>query len=175
MLGLLWSIFFVCAKVGILGYGGGPSIIPLFQREVVREQQWMDEEEWLAALAMGNALPGPIATKMSAYIGYKLAGYPGAVVGILGMVFPSTVLMLILTIFFFSLRDHPFIKAMLAAVKPAVVGLLIWTVWDLWPGGVKRWDHAVIAVATFVAVVFLNIHPALAILAAAALGLAIYR
>jgi chromate transporter len=99
---LLWQVFAAMARVGIFGYGGGPSVIPLIQKEAVGAK-WMTAEEFTAALAMGNALPGPIATKMSAYIGYKVlmeathnsaVALLGAVSGVLGMVIPSFIMIL---------------------------------------------------------------------------------
>ena len=61
MLRDLWQLFVAFAKVGTFGYGGGPSMIPLVQEEVVNVHHWMDNQEFVDALAMGNALPGPIA------------------------------------------------------------------------------------------------------------------
>ena len=183
---LIWELFLAFARVGIFGYGGGPSVIPLLQREVV-DRGWLTDTEFIDALAIGNALPGPIATKMSVYIGWKLAGAGGIGAALLGMLLPSTIAMLVVAIFFFNLKDSPWIKAALTAVRPAVVGLLIWTAYDLGskvidPQGTglaaalaRRWDWVLITIATFVAVTYLRIHPALAILIAGILGVAIYR
>jgi chromate transporter len=183
---LLWELFLAFARVGIFGYGGGPSVIPLLQREVVGHG-WLTDTEFIDALAIGNALPGPIATKMSVYIGYKLAGAGGIGAALMGMLLPSTIAMLVVAIFFFALKDAQWVKAALTAVRPAVVGLLIWTAYDL---GVKvvdpkaqglmaaliqRWDWVAIALLTFVAITFLRVHPAVAILATAVLGVIIYR
>ncbi len=183
---LIWELFLAFARVGIFGYGGGPSVIPLLPREVVGHG-WLTETEFIDALAVGNALPGPIATKMSVYIGYKLAGASGIGAALLGMLLPSTIAMLVVAIFFFTLKDAPWVQAALTAVRPAVVGLLIWTAYDLGvkvvdPKGhglitalIHRWDWVAIALSTFVAITYLRVHPALAILAAAVFGIAIYR
>ena len=183
---LIWELFLAFARVGIFGYGGGPSVIPLLQREVVG-QGWLTDTEFIDALAIGNALPGPIATKMSVYIGYKLAGGAGITAALLGMLLPSTIAMLVVAIFFFSFKDSPWVKAALVAVRPAVVGLLIWTAWDLGvkvidPQGTglaaalgRRLDWVAITGVTFVAITFFRLHPALAILIAALVGMAVYR
>jgi len=123
---LLFRIFMAFAKVGIFGYGGGPSMIPLIQEEVVDVNHWLTTEEFVDALAIGNALPGPIAVKMSAYVGYKMAGLLGAFTGLLGMIAPSTMLMLILAALFLHYKDHPKVQGTLKAVRPAVVALLAW-------------------------------------------------
>ena len=111
---------------------------------------------------------------MSAYLGYKLAGLLGATIGVLGMILPSTVAMLILAVFFFQFKDVPVSQHALKAVRPAVVGLLLWTVWDLRQPALSI-DGALIALATFVAIVVFDIHPALVVLATAVLGAVVYR
>ena len=58
----------------------------------------------------GNALPGPIAPQVSAFVGYKLAGIPGAVAAVAGTVLPTTILMLLMIVFFFSVKDSPAVK-----------------------------------------------------------------
>jgi chromate transporter len=62
------QLFFAFFRVGMLGYGGGPSSIPLVHKEVVEKYKWMNDDEFADVLALGNALPGPIATKMAGYI-----------------------------------------------------------------------------------------------------------
>ncbi|MBM3451163.1 MAG: chromate transporter [Armatimonadetes bacterium] len=173
MLGQTWEIFLTFSKVNLLGYGGGPSIIPLIKAEVI-EKRWMTETDFLDSLALGNALPGPIATKMSAYIGYKLAGVPGGVAGLLGAALPTAILMLALAAAFFAVKDSPRVGAILKAVRPAIVGLLVWTAWDLAPSGVKSWDTLIIAVATFLVVSFLKLNPAIVIVSAAVIGFFLY-
>jgi chromate transporter len=82
--------------------------------------------------------------------------------------------MLALAAAFLAVKDSPRIGAMLKAVRPAVVGLLAWTAWDLAPSGVKGWDTLIIALATFLVVSFLKVHPAVAIVASAGLGFFLY-
>ncbi len=171
----LLDIFVSFTKVGVFAYGGGPSMIPLVQEEVVDVHGWMTIEEFADALAMGYALPGPIATKMAAYIGYKVANIPGLLAALIGTVFPSLVMMMVLGLFFMSYKDTPIVQAMLKAVRPAVVGLLLVVVWQMAPKSVTSWHTGLIALAAFGAIHFLSLHPALAIVATAILGLVIYR
>jgi len=171
----LLKIFISFTKVGVFAYGGGPSMIPLVQEEAVDVHGWMSIEEFTDTLAMGYALPGPIATKMAAFIGYKVANVPGLLVALFGTVFPSLLMMMILGLFFMSYKDTPYVQATLKAVRPAVVGLLIVVVWQMLPKSVTTWHTAVIALATFGAINFMNLHPALAIVAAAVVGVAFYR
>jgi chromate transporter len=171
----LFKLFVSFTKVGVFTYGGGPSMIPMVQEEVVDVHKWMTIEEFTDTLAMGYALPGPIATKMAGYVGYKVAGTLGMLVALFGTVFPSMVMMMVLALAFMRYKDAPAIKAMLTAVRPAVVGMLVVVVWEMFPKSVMSWHTGLIAIATFAALNFLNVHPALAIVATAALGLAFYR
>jgi chromate transporter len=163
------------SKVGVFAYGGGPSMIPLLQEEVVDLRGWMTIEEFTDALAMGNALPGPIATKMAGYVGYKVARMPGLIAALTGTVLPSLLLMMGLALVFWRYKERPAVQAMLKAVRPAVVGLLAVVVWEMAPRSVTSWHTGLIALASFGAICFLNLHPALAIVVTAALGLAVYR
>ncbi len=170
----LLQLVFAFAKVGIFGFGGGPSMIPLIEREVVDNYHWLSQEEFVDSLAMGMALPGPIATKLSAYTGYRVAGVPGAIAGILGMVLPSSVMILVLASLLWSYRHTPWAQGMLKAVRPAVVALLVLVAYQVFPKSVDSWHTGLIAAATFASIVLLDYHPALAILGAGLLGLLIY-
>jgi chromate transporter len=169
------NLFLAFSKIGVLGYGGGPAMIPLIQEEVVEGHTWMTDQDFIDTLAMGNTLPGPIATKMSIFIGYKVGGWVGGILALFGLLWPSLVLMMILGIAFLRFKDLPFAKAMLTAVRPVVVALLAYTVYTVFPSGVINWQTGLIALVAFAAVAFLNVHPALTILAAAVLGLIVYR
>lgn len=186
MTSLLWQIFWIFTKVALFSWGGGPASLALMQRETTG-LGWVTPSEFADAVAVGNALPGPIAPQVSAYIGYKLAGVPGAVSAALGTVVPTTVLMLVMVALFFGVKDSPTIQAMLKAVRPVVVGLLIWTAYDMaasvfgfrnaqslsWLTG--NWDKAAITLASFGLLTFTSINPVFIILGAAALGFAVYR
>ncbi|KFZ27119.1 MAG: putative chromate transport protein [Candidatus Izimaplasma bacterium HR2] len=120
----LVDIFWAFLKPGIFGFGGGQATIPLIQEEVVEKSAWLTEEQFADYLAMGNTLPGPIATKMSVIIGYDLAGIPGALAALLGMVLPSTLAIILLFNVFLEYKDTAFVKGMSAAAKPVVVVLI---------------------------------------------------
>jgi chromate transporter len=163
-------IFLAFARVGVLGYGGGPSSIPLVQLEVVNNYQWMTVEEFAEVLALGNALPGPIATKMAGYIGYKVAGLIGALVAVAGMIGPTLVAMVILYKFLDLFRDNPYIKGMIVAIKPVVIVLLLQLILDLYPASFINAATFVIAAVAFLAIQIMHIHPALVVVSTLAFG-----
>ncbi|WMN88503.1 chromate transporter [Vibrio parahaemolyticus] len=76
------DIFFAFFIPNIVGYGGGPAIIPLIEAQVVGQYGWMNASQFAEVLALGNALPSPIATKMAGYIGYEVGGTIGACIAV---------------------------------------------------------------------------------------------
>ena len=121
---IYWHIFLAFFIPGILGYGGGPSSIPLVENEVVNRYGWLTVNEFSEVLALGNALPGPIATKMAGYIGYEQAGIPGAIVAIFATVAPSLILMIALLGLLLKFKNSPQVKKMTQLVRPAIAVLL---------------------------------------------------
>lgn len=193
---LLWKIFVLYSRVALFSWGGGPASLALMQRETTaalwvppgstQAMPWATPLEFSDAVAVGNALPGPIAPQVSAYVGYKLAGVPGAVAAALGTVLPTTLLMLAMVAFFFKIKDSTSIQSMLKAVRPVVVGLLLWTAYDMALSvfGIKQngwnasfaqgWDKVLIVAVSFAVLTLTDINPALVIAGAACLGLLVY-
>lgn len=117
---LTWAMF----RTGVLGFGGGPSIIPLIRHEAVNRYRWIDNDEFGEIVAIANALPGPIATKMAGYLGYRLKGSLGAVVAIIAHILPSSAAMIALLSIVSYLSDSEVIQNMIAAVIPVVAVML---------------------------------------------------
>jgi len=181
----LLDIFWAFLKPGIFGFGGGQATLPLIQEEVVDKTAWLTEEQFVDYLAMGNTLPGPIATKMSVIIGFDLAGIPGAIVALLGMILPSTLAILVLFNVFLEYKDTSFVKGMSAAAKPVVVVLIGGVAYSMARSSVfKSMDfgspNTLIIMGIFVVSLILfflgeyipsfNIHPALIVVTALLIG-----
>lgn len=149
-------------------------MIPLMKAECVDVFGWMTEREFLDALALGNALPGPIAAKMSIVVGHAAAGPPGAAVAFVAVMGPSMALMAALLAVYLRVKDHPAVQGAMVAVKPVVVGMLAWTALDLAPAGIDGWVAALLCAVT-VAVLLLGAHPAFVIASALVLGALFFR
>jgi len=194
---LLWKIFILYTRVALFSWGGGPASLALMQRESTSALwtppgstemvPWTTPLEFSDAVALGNALPGPVAPQVSAYVGYKMAGVPGAIAAAAGTVLPTTVLMLFMIVYFFRIKDSLLIQSMLRAVRPVVVGLLLWTAYDMayTVFGVKKfgfggsvtlgWDKLLFVAASFALLTLTKINPAFVIFGAALLGGVVYR
>ena len=157
------------ARIGLFGFGGGNSVIPLVRYEVVDRYGWMTDEAFLDALALGNTLPGPIAVKLAASIGLRVGGAVGCIVALAALNLPAIVLMLALASAYTRFRAHPGVIGALAMLRPALIGLLVWAVWSMVPDAVRDVRGAGVAVAAFAALQF-NVHPVLVLGGAIVLG-----
>jgi chromate transporter len=174
-MGIYGQLMLSFFKTGLFGFGGGPSIIPLVEKEVVANYHWLTQEEFIDVLAMANALPGPIATKMALCVGLKVGGPLGAAAALAAHLLPSTVLIVVLATFYFKYRSVPAIQGIAKGVRPVVVALLLVTVANLAPKSVFTWESLLIAIACFAVVYFLDVHPIYAIIAAGLFGFFYYK
>lgn len=144
--------------------------MPLIKAEAVDRYHWMDEQEFADALAISNALPGPIATKMASYIGYKQAGWLGVLVSLIGTVAPTFIIVILLSTIIMKYSDSPELKAMLEAVRPVVVVLIAQTAYELGRKSFPAASSWGIAAVTAALLYFSNIHPVFIIVSAMLFG-----
>ncbi|MEK4343789.1 chromate transporter [Paenibacillus sp. FSL P4-0184] len=157
----------------LLGYGGGPSSIPLMYQEIVSHYGWLTDEQFSNMLALGNALPGPIATKIAAYVGYDVYGWLGLIVALLATVLPSAVALIILLEVMQKHKQSPVVKGMTLLVQPVIavmMAVLTWTIVKGPTNSIGIWQTLFIAAIAFWAIKRQKLHPAFVILAAFAYG-----
>ncbi|TWI54512.1 chromate transporter [Halalkalibacter nanhaiisediminis] len=160
------QIFLAFFIPGIVGYGGGPASIPLVQYEVIDRYEWMTVEEFSEVLALGNALPGPIATKMAGYIGYEVGGVLGAFIGVFATVAPSLILMIALLGLLYKFKESPKVKRMTALVRPTIailLGVLTFRFVESSYAGSGIWQTLFLLVVSYLLLEKLKVHPAFVI------------
>ena len=162
------DLFIAFLRSGLLGYGGGPSALPLMHKEVVEIFKWMNDEEFGEVVALSNTLPGPVATKIAGYVGYKVGGTLGCVVALLAAIVPTVVLMILLLTTLSQFQDYPWVQGMSKAVVPLVAVMLGVMAWQFLQAASKglKWPMTIAhVVVIFILTVFLGVHPALIIAA----------
>ena len=167
------DIFLAFFIPGIIGYGGGPASIPLIENQVVSTYGWMTTAEFSDTLALGNALPGPIATKLAGYIGYEQGGILGAFIALFATVGPSLILMLALLSLLYRYRDSARVKRLSSFVLPAIVILMANLTFDFFAtsiGGISWIPTIIIAVVSYFALEKFKVHPALVIVVGLLVG-----
>jgi chromate transporter len=169
ILKLFWGFF----VANILGYGGGPSSIPLMQEEIVNHYGWLSNEQFADVLAVGNALPGPIATKIAAIVGYQQSGWLGLVVTTLATVAPSAIALIVLLSVLGRFRTSSAVKGMTLLVQPVIAVMMVGLTWEMSSVSLKSigiWQSLGIAAVSLWALTKGRIHPALVIVTAFAYG-----
>jgi len=163
-LALGWTAF----KVGALSYGGGFVIIPLMQADAVDHYGWMTDGQFLNAVALGQATPGPV-TQTVAVVGYAAAGVPGALLAAAVAFLPSFSFVLLGAERFDRLRTSPRPRAFLDGAGPAAIGAIIGSAVPLAAAVSETWQLVVLAAAA-VLLLALRFAVVWTLLAAAAVG-----
>lgn len=161
-----YQLFAAFFRVGMLGYGGGPASIPLVHREVVDKYKWIDSDDFADILAIGNTLPGPIATKMAGYIGYRVGGYLGMANAIIACIAPTILLMIVILTSLASFREQTWVQGMTQAVVPVVgvmLGLLTWDFFKKSKEGLGLSKSLFLVITSFLIIGLLGLHPAIVI------------
>ncbi|MBM7570032.1 chromate transporter [Aquibacillus albus] len=150
----------------MLGYGGGPSSIPLVHKEVVDRFKWLSDEEFSDILAIGNTLPGPIATKMAGYIGYRVGGVTGAINAVLATILPTVILMILFIGFLIKYRESAIVQGITHSIIPVVtvmLGSLAYKFFKQSHDKLGKKGLLLLGGISFICFVLLNIHPAILI------------
>lgn len=168
-MGPLFSLAAVFAQLSLLAFGGGASILPEMQRQVVQVHPWMSAGDFAALYALAQAAPGPNML-VSTLIGLRVAGLPGALVATAALCAPSSALTFGCANAWHRLRDRPWRAIVQEGIMPVTAGLVLAGAAMLVQTTARDWrSAALIAVAT---ALFLGtrLNPLLVLGAAAALG-----
>jgi chromate transporter len=158
-------------KAGAFVFGSGLAIVPFLHGGVVTEHHWLSEQEFLDAVAVAMITPGPVVITVG-FIGYLVAGFPGAVIAALATFLPCYLFTVLPAPYFKKYGKHPSIKAFVEGITAAVIGALAGAVIVIAFRTVKDLPAALIAVATIVLLVKAKqVKEPLIIAVAASLGL----
>jgi len=167
------KLFLTFAYIGAFTFGGGYSMLPMFQRELVQKKGWLEEGEMADLFSIGQCLPGVIAINTAVFAGHKQKGFRGCLAAAFGVAFPSVVFILILAAFISNFADFPVVQSAFAGLRVCVSVFIINTVIKLWKAAIADKLAIVIFVAVFIVSILTSIPVAILVVAAGAAGLAI--
>ena len=156
-------IFF---KIGAFTLGGGYSMIPLIEREIVINKKWIDPKEFLDMLALAQSAPGVIAVNTAIFVGYKIKGVKGSIVASLGCILPSFIIILLVAMVFTDIKDNQIVNRIFKGICPAIVALIAAPVWNMAKSANVTWKTAFIPVIAALLIWGLGISPVFVIIAA---------
>jgi chromate transporter len=120
----LVALLLLYGQLSLLSFGGGPTVLPEMQRQIVEVHHWMTAADFAALFALAQAAPGPNML-VSTLVGLHVAGLWGALVATLGMIVPSSLLTMAVVGLWDRFRDAPWRKAVQAGLVPVTVGLFL--------------------------------------------------
>ena len=116
---LFWEFF----KTGLFAIGGGLATIPFLQ-EMSEKTGWFTLETLADVIAVSESTPGPIGVNMASYVGFLLKGIPGTVVATIGLIFPSLVIIVIISKILEKFRDNKYVNYAFYGLRAASVALI---------------------------------------------------
>ena len=163
---LMFKLFITFFKIGAFTFGGGYAMLPLMQKEVVEENEWLTTDEFMDILAVAEVTPGPVAVNTSTYVGYKMAGFKGAMFCTLGTILPSFMIILVVVKYFWQYRQNAVIEKMFLGIRPAVTALIFSAVYKLGKNSKLNIPKVIGAMLTVLAIVVFDLSPIIIILIA---------
>ena len=150
----LRDLFRESLKVGCLGFGGPAGQIALMHRVFVDERKWIDDARFQHMLAFCMLLPGPEAQQLATYVGWRLRGWAGALIAGWMFVLPGAFIVLALSWLYVNYGELPLVAAAFDGIKCAVVALVAEALFKVGKRALKTRTAILIAIATFIALVF---------------------
>ena len=162
----LWAIFSAYFIIGLTAFG--MAIIQKI-RAMVIGKNWLSEEEVNEGMGMVQLYPGPLMVDFSAYVGYKLRGVIGAILATTGFILPTFVMMSVLSAFYFSAGNLPWVHPLFLGVEALVVGIVLNVTLEMGGRNLQTRTQAVIMLLAFGALLF-KVNSILIVLVALGLG-----
>ena len=170
---LLGSLFLSFAKIGVMTFGGGYAMLPMFQRELAEHRGWTTEEELTDYYALSQCTPGPIAVNTATFVGYKLSGVTGGVAATLGVVFPSLVIITIIAAVLQNFAEFSVVKNAFAGIRVCVCVLILNAIVKLWKKAVVDAPTLLIFLCVLALSVLTSLSPIVFVLLAGIAGVLI--
>lgn len=126
----LCTLFFTFFKIGLFTFGGGYAMIALLEEEFIQRRRWLDKDEFLDMTAIAESTPGPVAINSATYLGYKLAGVPGAATATVAVCLPSFLIIYAISLFFEQFTQ-------LTVIANAFKGIQVCVIYLIFSAGVR--------------------------------------
>ena len=158
---LFWEFF----KTGLFAIGGGMATVP-FLFDIGARTGWFTAGELANMIAISESTPGPIGVNMATYVGFETAGVFGGIIATVGLAMPALIITVLIAKILTSLKDNPVIDTVFRYLRPAVIGLILFALWQLVPLTFLGADRNILilpviafAVLLFCLMKFKKVHP----------------
>jgi chromate transporter len=158
-------------RLGTLGFGGPVALCGLMEKELVGEKGWLTKDEMRDAIAVSQALPGPLAIQVGIFIAYLRGGFWGAWAGGWAFILPNFIIVAALGALYVHFGGLSWMTAIFYGVSPAVIALILHSCWRLAKLGMEDWLQWVIAAVCFGVTIWLQAEVALLFIGAGIFGI----
>ena len=165
------SLLLTFMKIGLFTFGGGYAMIPLIQRETVENKKWISNEDILEIVAIAESTPGPIAINAATFIGYRVAGFLGALAATLGVVLPSFAIITVVSFVLTEFQNVRWIQYAFNGIRAGVLALIVKALWSMYKQSPKGIFAYLIMLGAFLVVAFLPVNVVFVILTCAVAGI----
>ena len=171
----LINLFLAFARIGAVTFGGGYAMLPILQRDIVEKRKWVTEDELMDYFAIGQCTPGVIAVNTATFVGYKIKGILGGIFATLGVIFPSIVIITIISAFISNFAELEVVQYAFNGIRVCVCVLIFNAVTKLAKNAlIDKWAW-VIFLLVFVLSFLFDVSATILIVISGILGYAIMR
>ena len=169
----LAQLFFSMLYISAFTFGGGFVIITFMKQKFVDGLHWIDDQEMLDLAALAQSSPGAIAVNAAILVGWRVGGFLGMVVSVIGTILPPLTILSIISFFYAAFATNPYVALVLKGMQSGVAAVILDVVCNLGMGVVKTKSavHMVVMAVAFCATFFFGVNVVYIILAAAVLGI----
>jgi chromate transporter len=167
----LFQIFWTFFKIGPVTFGGGYAMIPLLEREIVQNKKWIKNEDITDVFALAESIPGAIAINSSTFIGFRIGGIKGAIAALCGVFLPTFCIVILLSMLFLQVQEHPKIEAAFQAIRATIVALIVYAGYMIGKTAIIDKTTFTISSAAMFTLYFFHLHPVVIILTGIFLGI----
>ena len=167
---ILGKLLLFFLKAGSLTFGSGLVIVPFLEKGLVQQTGWLDERQFLVAVAMGMISPGPVVITAT-FVGYLVAGFWGSVVSTVGIFLPSFLMILVVAPILMRYRENLNVKGFVKGAYAAAIGTILGACVLLGKIAIGDWLTALIALVSLVLLIRWKVSNPLLVAVTAVIGL----
>ncbi|MEM1483379.1 chromate transporter [Oscillospiraceae bacterium PP1C4] len=165
------TLFLTFLKIGAFTFGGGYAMISLIQRETAETHHWMTDRDVVDMIAIAQSVPGAIAVNSATFVGYRVAGFWGALCATLGVVLPSFVIISIISVFIMQYRQIEWLAWIFDGIRAGVIVLVLDAVLKLKKTNDKSLFNLLVMLLAFFGASFIKVDVVLFVILAAIVGI----
>ncbi len=170
---ILLQLFFSTLYISAFTFGGGFVIITFMKKKFVDEYHWIEEDEMLDLAALAQSSPGAIAVNAAILVGWRMGGFPGMLIAVIGTIIPPMVLLSVISFFYAAFATNTYIALLLKGMQAGVAAVILDVVCGLGSGVLKNRNiiHLIVMITAFLATFVWEVNVIYIILAAALAGI----